>query len=762
MAEVRAEVMSRPELGGIVLGRCLTEAYDVWLAERLPDLADVALVAVGGLGRREQAPYSDLDLVLVHRKGASGVQAAADAVWYPIWDSGLQLDHSVRTVDEALTVAKADLKAMLGLLDIRHIAGDAALSGDLRERVLALWRASAGSRVEEFYEKTTARWKTFGEAAFLLDPDLKDSRGALRDWHALRALAAAQLINVPHAAVEASSILLATRVELHRAVGHAQDVLRGQEQGAVAAALGLTDDDELLRAVNEAGRALAHASDEAWRRVTAPVKSTRRFLRPGNVRSDRQPLARDVVSQNGEVVLALQADPWADPVLLLRAARVAAEHALPLSPFTLERLSTESGPIPQPWPQAARDELVGLLDKGERAIPVFEALDQSGLMTRLIPEWEAVRFKSQRNPVHRFTVDRHLLECAAQAATLTREVARPDLLLVAALLHDIGKGYVGDHSTVGADVAIEIAARMGYDPADCTRIFALVRHHLLLPHTAQRRDPHDPATWKIVTDALGDGSHELLDQLHALSIADAAATGPGAWSDWKAGLIRDLVARVHAVIAGRHIEEVDVLDDARQALLQRSGLTVEVETDRVLVAAPDAPGLLSKAAGVLALHSLDVRSASISTYGGVAVNAFTVAPRFGSLPEVSVLRTDLANALAGTLALGERLAAKERSYSRADNSPAPPPRVLWFDDEATDATIVELRAADSFGLLHRVTAALEAGHFDIRSARVSTLGASVVDAFYIRSARGGPVPGADRPAVTAALLDAARSAHGRD
>ena len=718
----------------------------------------MALVAVGGLGRREQAPYSDLDLVLVHRRAANGVQPIADAIWYPIWDSGLRLDHSVRTVDEALGVAKEDLKAMLGMLDMRHIAGDAALSGDLRERVLALWRRTAEARVPEFHEQTVARWKAHGEAAFLLDPDLKDSRGALRDWHALRALAAAQLIDVPRTAVEASATLISARVELHRAVGRAQDVLRGQEQGIVASALGLTDDDELLRMVNEAGRTLAHCSDEAWRRVVETPKRTRRFLRGVRPNNVRQPLARDVVSQNGEVVLALQADPWADPVLVLRAARVAAEHSLPLSPFTLDRLSTESAPMPEPWPADARDELVALLDTGERAIPVFEALDQSGLMSRLIPEWEAVRFKSQRNPVHRFTVDRHLLECASQAATMTRESSRPDLLLIGALLHDIGKGYVGDHSVVGAEIAGLIAARMGYVEGDLARIIALVRHHLLLPHTATRRDPSDPVTWKIVTDALGDGSHDLLDQLHSLSIADAHATGPAAWSDWKGGLMRELVERVHAVIAGHDIETVDVLDDARRALLERRGLTVELEHDRVLVAAPDAPGLLSKASGVLALHSLDVRAAAISTYAGMAVNAFTVTPRFGSLPEVAVLRTDLVNALGGTLALEERLAAKERAYRRADPTPLPPPRVLWFDHEATDATIVELRAADSFGLLHRVTAALESCDFDIRSARVSTLGSSVVDAFYVTDSRGGPIPAAARPAATVALLAAARSA----
>ncbi|MDQ6936337.1 MAG: [protein-PII] uridylyltransferase, partial [Actinomycetota bacterium] len=313
--EVRAGVLARPDLVGAPLGRVLTEAYDAWLAERLPAEPGVALVAVGGLGRREQAPYSDLDLVLLHRRSPRAVQPIADGLWYPIWDSGVRLDHSVRTVDEAVSMAKLDLKVMLGLLDVRHVAGDAALSGELRERALALWRRTAPTRAPELAAAGRTRWAQHGEAAFLLEPDLKDSRGGLRDWHALRALAAAQLLDVPANATGAGEVLLDARVELHRVSGQAEDVLRAQEQAAVAAVLGRADDDALLRAVNEAGRSLAHTTDEAWRRVLDPPRRTRRFGRRGG--ADRQPLARDVVSQNGEVVLALSADPWADPVLVL-------------------------------------------------------------------------------------------------------------------------------------------------------------------------------------------------------------------------------------------------------------------------------------------------------------------------------------------------------------------------------------------------------------------------------------------------------------
>ncbi len=210
-------------LSGRPLRDALVDLYDGWLAGVVTAAAgpdpDVALVAVGGLGRREPAPYSDLDLVLLHR-GRPGVKAVADAVWYPVWDAGVGLDHSVRTVAEALAVARDDLKAALGLLELRHLAGDRSLSADLREGAYAAWRQSAQRRLPELRAASLTRWRTAGELAFLLEPDLKEARGGLRDVHALHALAAAQLLDLPGPAVAAArDVLLDARGELHRRAG---------------------------------------------------------------------------------------------------------------------------------------------------------------------------------------------------------------------------------------------------------------------------------------------------------------------------------------------------------------------------------------------------------------------------------------------------------------------------------------------------------------------------------------------------------------
>jgi [protein-PII] uridylyltransferase len=755
----RAELLARSDLVGAALRAELTSLYDNWLTNLLPDVPGIALLAVGGLGRKEPTPYGDLDLVLLHDGKVAEVAAIADQLWYPVWDAGIGLDHSVRTPDQAIAVAADDLKAMLGMLDARHLAGDPALTGLLREQVITRWRRSAPSRLAELQELARGRWSARGDASFLLEPDLKDCRGGLRDWVGLRALASAQLLDLTAPVVQASTTLLDIRGELHRLVGRGVDVLRAQDRASVADALELDSADDVLRAVNEAARTLAYATDVGWRRVAAsappPAKSFLRRLRPGGGAGPadpvRVPLAKDVVVQAGEVVLARDADPWADPVLLLRVARAAATADCPISPYALTRLATEAGPLPEPWPTTARAEFVSLLGAGRRSLAPLEALDQHGLLSRLMPEWEAVRFKAQHNPVHRFTVDRHLLETAVQASALTAEVGRPDLLLVGSLLHDIGKGYPGDHSVVGAGLALRMAVRMGFDEADARTIALLARHHLLLPDTATRRDLADPSTIQIVVSAL-DGSAELLELLHSLTIADAAATGPAAWSDWKASLIRQLVRATQRVLGGGTLPTAEPPSLAVLELARSGETRVAIDGRDIIVVAPDAPGLLSSASGLLALHSLDVQSAEVRTEKGMAVNRFTVTPRFGELPDPALLNSDLRRILAGTLELDQRLRAKESTYRRAGEQPIEvAPRLLWFDDEATDATVLEVRTRDAIGLLHWVTAALERCRVDIRSARISSLGAHVVDAFYLTDSDGKPLSEAHQAEIQSAM-----------
>ncbi len=726
----------------------------------------LALVAVGSLGRREPPPYGDLDLVLVH-DGRPEIAALADALWYPVWDAGLRLDHSVRSIAEAVSVASTDVKAGLGLLDARLVAGDADLAARLRTATLGSWRQAASRLLPQLRDLRRGRARQLGELAFLLEPDLKEAYGGLREGQVLRAAAAAQLADEPSAEVEeAYAFLLDVRDELRRRAGRPVDVLVRQEQRPVAAALGLADEDTLLREVSLAGRRLAFVADETWRRVEAAlVRRPRGRYR----RVRREPLAEGVVRQGDEVVLAQGAKPAADPGLLLRAAAAAARADLLLSPYTLKVLAVHSPPVPEPWPAEVRWSFLRLLASGRSAVAVLEQLDQEGLLSRLLPEWDKVRSLPQRHPWHRYTVDRHLVEAAAAAAELTHDVDRPDLLLVAALLHDIGKGYPGDHSVVGEPVAAEIGTRMGFSEPDVAILAALVRHHLLLPDTATRRDIDDPATVDRVAATIGHDA-AVLQLLHALAQADGAATSASAWSPWKAHLVAALVARVQAKLGTAPADGPQPVLHPSEPTVTAQGLAVSggavavgvvdvADGQQLTIGAPDRAGLLSTLAGVLALNQLDVRAAKMSIEDGYATGVFAVRPRFGRAPVPEILADGVRAALEGTLPLAERLRQREADY-RQDGVRTAPPRISWHNGEVSgsDTGIIEVRATDRAGLLYRLTAALAAEGLDVTSARIETLGADAVDSFYVCNPSGTPVDEAQRRRIDTALVEATRGA----
>ncbi|WP_204057248.1 [protein-PII] uridylyltransferase [Microbispora corallina] len=691
-------------------------------------IGGVALVAVGSLGRGELAPGSDLDLVLLHN-GRDDVARIADRIWYPIWDSGVGLDHSVRTVDEAVKVAREDLKAVLGLIQARHVVGDPELTRAVREAVLAEWRADSRRRLAELRAAADKRAEAGGELAFLLEPDLKDSRGGIRDVQAMQAVAAAWVASAPGPRVrEAYELLLDIRHGLHLVTARGTDRLVLQEQDAVAGTLGMLDAEALMRRLAEAGRTISHSFDATWRTVDR--------LLTGPAPRGRRPLADGVVEHGGEVVLARGVNPRTDPTLVLRAAAAAAEAGLPLAPATVSALAAQSPPLPVPWPPEARAALVALLGAGRAAVPVWEELDQAGFLVRLIPDWERVRHRPQRNPVHRYTVDRHLIETAAGAASFTREVSRPDLLLISALLHDIGKGWPGDHSTTGEIVARDIGTRIGLPPADVEVLATVVRHHLLLPETATRRDLDDPVTIARVAEAVG--SREVLELLAALAVCDGHATGPAAWNSWKASLVSDLVRRVRSVLSGTPPVPAPVLSEEQAALARHGGGAVRVNGTAVTVVAPDRPGLLWRAAGVLAAHRMVVRSASAASAGATAVIEFAVVPEYGTPPDPATLEADLRLVLAGRLDIEQRLARRARSV-RPPRVPVAPPRVTLVDDASTTATVVEVRAHDRPGLLWRIGRAFGECGLDVRAARVETLGAEAVDVFYVADRTGRPI-----------------------
>ncbi|MEE6260925.1 [protein-PII] uridylyltransferase [Plantactinospora sonchi] len=741
----------------------------------------IALVAVGGLGRRQCAPCGDLDLVLLHA-GVPGMDELAAALWYPIWDARLGLDHSVRTIPEALSVAHDDVKVALGLLDARYVAGDPALATQLVTAATDQWRRTAVRVLPRLREITTARWQAHGELAFLLEGDLKEAAGGLRDVGLLRAVAFAGISDALRPAVRAAHVrLLDTRDALHQSVGRRVDRLLAQERATVADLLGLRqpppgggqlsagggetdgdtatgDGDALLRRVAGDARTISHALDDAFRAADR-LRSGRRRDAAG--RPLRRPVARDVVEQDGELVLARTAiGARPDPSLSLRVAAAAASARLPIARATCEWLAAYCPPLPTPWPPAARAALITLLGAGPGLVPTWETCDRYGLVDGWLPEWTRMRSLPQHNPVHRYTLDRHLVQAAAEATAYAREVDRPDLLLLGAFLHDVGKGLdadgaearpgrpeglggSADHSVVGAPIAARIAARIGLPPVEVELIEKLVRLHLLLPEVATRRDIGDPVTITGVAEAVRDTT--TLGLLHALARADAHATGPAAWSDWKARLIAELVRRVHTRLDSGLLPDPPVPDPT---LVAGPLPAVHLEGDRVAVAAADRKGLLAAVAGCLALHRLEVLAADASMVEDRALVEFLVQPRYGTPPDPVALAADLRRAVTGDISVTQRL----RGRALAARGGGSPPRVVWHRAAATDAVVLELRAADSGGLLYRVTTALDEAGAQVRAARISTLGGDVVDAFYLV----GTWPDqAERDRVEAAVLAAA-------
>jgi [protein-PII] uridylyltransferase len=729
--------------------------FEKAVADRADD-AGIALVAVGGYGRRELAPYSDLDVVLVHDPavGAEVVTDVAEKVLYPLWDAGVRLDHAVRALDEVTGAAASDVRVALGLLDTRHLAGDTSVSLRLRADVLSRWRRDARVNLPRLRDLVGERVERVGELAHAAVPDLKESGGGLRDATVLKALVATWVVDVPHVDLERCRLqLLDLRDLLQDGAGRATDRVTPELWGALVAGLppdldlaewsdrGSTE-DAAQRWLRQIGRRTAHLARLTWSRVDqvlAPAPPPTRSRRP---RLDR--LAPGVALANGEVVLDKGADPARDPMLVLRAAAAAAERQVVLAPASAARLAAEATPLPEPWPVEARDLLVRLLASGAGLLPVWETLDQTGAVDLVLPEWRRVRLLPHASEVHRFTVDRHIVETCVEASRLIRRVARPDLLLVGALLHDIGKGGRVDHSVAGEPVAVQVATRLGLAPGDVAVVGTLVRQHLLLSGTATSRDLEDPATLDHVAERVRDV--EVLDLLEVLTEADARATSTKAWSGWRSGLVAALAGRVRARLAGDGVRRdgaVPVGDEPDlppEATTDPSYLGVEVARDEhgscVRVVAHDRIGLMADVSGVLALMRLSVRSARAWTHDRVALSSWEVDD---DLVDATVLRERLEAVVSGALDPSARVRPRPDLLE---------PSVLLRHEASSEATVMEVRTADRRGAVHLVCRALADLDVSVRSAHVCTFGPQSLDVFYLQEPGAGAL--SDERAATAA------------
>lgn len=724
-------------------------------------ISGVALAAVGGYGRGELSPGSDLDILFLHngKIEENSLSELVNRVLYPLWDKSFKVDHSVRTRSETRESAAADLKVALGLLDIRLICGDADLVAAVQHDAIYDWRGNSKKRLPQLRKSLLERHARAGDLAYLLEPDLKEARGGLRDISALRAisLSGAVAISLEHISA-AESVLMNAREALHTITGRDKDRLLFQEQDKVAQLLKYTDADALMSDIAQAARSVEYLLESTWHRFDHRGKDgLGRFLKKPRTTQ----VAQGISIAHQEVFIDEGFDFTKDPVIGLRAAAIAAQAGLPVSPTTLQKLAhayKESGSgLPNPWPRAARENLIALIGAGQPMVRIWEGLDQEEILFNWIPEWRAVRSLPQRNALHRHTVDRHMVETAVFAAALTRRVHRPDLLLFAALFHDIGKGTQEDHSERGEKLIEPLARRIGFAESDIATLKLLVKHHLLLSATATRRDLDDPATIASVVAVIPD--LQTLELLHALSIADGQATGRAAWSDWKASLLNELVGRVTSALADNTIALQPVFAEEQSVPVSDGDLQVSIEARdpdfAIEIIAPDKTGLLSIVAGVLNLARLDVRSARTQTVGNNAIMKWIVTPnQYAPDVDASIIKEEITQALEDSSDLAERIARRIDDYANIPSIPVPSPIVETFLDAATDATIIEVRSHDRPALLFGIGDVITKAQVDIRSAIVTTLGAEAIDTLYVTEIGGGALT-PERAAEVSARLSAA-------
>lgn len=802
--------------------------------------AGITLVAHGGYGRQEMAPFSDIDLMLLHDGRAERIvtEAAARLV-QDLFDAGLQVGQSVRTAAEAVRLARGDATILTTLLDARAVAGPAAAVNQLAVRLRRMVQRGRRQQLTQLIEARQEEADRYGETVALLEPNVKRSPGGLRDiqlahWLGLilfgadswDRLVAAGGITAADATVlqDGARFLTGIRLDLHLAAGRAADELTRDRQALIAQARHYEPRGGLL-GVERFMREYIHHTRGVKRVADAMVTAAR----GGGTGLASQLLGHVVdglfrVGPGSVAVLpGRSAMVGGDPVLTIRLLWLGLLHGLPLDAGSWESVRAvavegssaagddESSPPPSaearaaflalltPPPAARVQWQTGLAD-------LLHRLHDAGLLERFIPGFAHARDLPQFNNYHKYTIDEHSILTLGRCLDLQsgegwldrvwQQVGRPRPLLLAALMHDLGKGYPGDHSVVGADMARDACARLGLPAEESTIVEFLVRNHLVMAHLAFRRDVGDDSL--VAGFARQVGSPGVLRLLTLLTAADVTAVGPGTWTTWKADLLRDLYDRTLHVLSGeapaeqaardraaveRMLDGRPVDDPVRRRFASLPAASVrganparvveelgrlcrlpsegafaivrwQPENATVLITvgteARFAAGVFHRVTAALAAERLEILAADIHTLAdGDVLDRFTVRdPDFAGQPPGDRL---------GEIATAIREAARRLDavpFRPQWNPFAPqvrpavqePVRVAFDAESSRQATIVEVFAHDSPGLLSRLAGVIAEAGLSVQAARIGTYRDQVVDVFHVTDAAG-------RKVDDAAMLD---------
>ncbi len=793
-----------------------------------------SVFGVGGYGRGEMAPHSDVDLLFLLNENSGDLEnKVIEGALYIFWDLNLKVGHSVRTIKECLHFAKGDLTIRTALLESRLVWGPKSSEKQLHDKLWNdLFKGSGPAFVEAKLEERESRYTRQGGNRYLLEPNVKEAKGGLRDLQTLfwivkylyRIQDTKELIDLEVFTIEefekfisAESFLWAVRCELHDLAKRPQDILHFDVQFEIAKNLGYKDRDGRQAVEFFMQDYFGHATDvgdltrifltklEAQHVKREPILRGWLKRARANLQSHLPPEYKEV---NGRLSIADPDTYINDRLNILRLFEVGLDTGLLLHPDSMRLVSANLYLIDEEFIADSETNeifLRMLLNYGnpER---VLRRMNEVGVLGRFIPEFDRIVALMQYNSYHHYTVDEHTIQCVAFLAKLEKGELKEDLpiatsilekglnrkvLYVALLLHDIGKGRNADHSTIGAELAKTVAPRLGLDEKETELVVWLVRHHLLMSDTSQKRDIGDPKT--VINFAKIVGNRTKLKLLTVLTVCDIMGVGPGVWNHWKAQMLRDLYKFTHSVMTDGSVNFSSYFDveeskkivstqlaelkhENSESAIKRHGdpfwrsLAPEVQikfielldqvsdeetafaftkdetrgATRLCMVRKYLPDLFSKFAGILALINVNIVDAkSYMTSDGYLTSAFWLQDTNGKPYEkvkINRLRSQIQKFTSDFAFLDEKLnqpnaLQKPTRFKKATKFAVP--TEITFDNAGSDLhTIVEVDTQDRSGLLYDLVQTLNKKGITVVSSVVATYGAQAVDVFYVKDRSG--------------------------
>jgi [protein-PII] uridylyltransferase len=795
-----------------------------------PTVAEkLTVAAVGGYGRAEMAPFSDVDLLFLRPyKTTAWSESLIETTLYLLWDLRLKVGHSVRSIDDCVRLAKSDVTIRTALLEKRYIAGDMAQLDALDGRLWQLFDRTGAEFVEAKLAERDQRHLRHGGSRYLVEPNIKESKGGLRDLQTLYWIAKylyhaetvedliAQGVFTPEEVEtfgRAEAFLWTVRCHLHFLAGRAQEQLSFDVQVELAQRLGYHD-EQGQRAVERFMQTYFRAAKDVGdltRWFCAGLEQAQKKTRPGFKSLVRAfgfgggaQLSAGFVARDGRVDIAEPGVIEREPVAMLRLFDECLRTGGLVHPAAMRLIASRLDLVDDGLradPEANRLFMRLLAHSGDPE-RMLRRMNECGLLGRFIPEFGRIVALMQFNMYHHYTVDEHTImtiaclrrietgDLAADlpvASEILKSGFDADVLYLALFIHDIGKGLPEDHSEAGARIALDLAPRLGLDATQTEMVAWLVRHHLLMSDTAQKRDIADPRTVRAFADVVR--TPERLRLLTVLTVCDIRGVGPGVWNNWKAQLLRTLYWDTRGLLTGgiERLSRADRVEEAKAALREAladwapeavereaarhyppywlgldgsahatlarlsqaqgsQAVSMKVEIDpsrdatRVVITMADHPGLFSRMAAALALARASIVDArTFTTVDGMATSAFWIQDPDGGAyapEEFARLERSIQRALGGELAPRKALAEKRRATKRRERPFEAPTRIV-FDNEASDIyTVIEVDTRDRFGLLYDLTSALAAANINIFSAVIATYGEQAVDVFYVKDLFG--------------------------